>query len=239
MRLSMMFSIIIVLPGWANAYLIYEGYPPKLRFLNKNNKTGAWLLLMVGFATLFFFGSQRNPADAQQLDSSTPTATMVATISSRTITVTNLEPINVRSGPSSFDYPVIGTLPVGGTAPAVGRSPAGEWIQIEFPSAPRGKGWVYATNVTLSTGALLPIVEPPPTPAPLETPTLNPTYAAAFQTLPTLTRLPTFTAPPALLIPTFTNPDHSPANRYLTTWVIVVLGLLGIVGLAITSIRQR
>src|SRR5512141_985842 len=90
------------------------------------------------------------------------------------------EPINVRAGPSSFDYPIIGTLPKDGTAPAIGRSPKGEWIQIVFPSGPKGVGWVYAANVTLSTGSLLPVVEPPPTPTPATTPTINPTYAAAL-----------------------------------------------------------
>ena len=112
----------------------------------------------------------------------------------------------MRTGPSSFDYPIIGTIPVGGTAPAVGRSPAGEWIQIIFPDGPLGTGWVYAANVSLSPGANLPIVEPPPTPVPLETPTLNPTYVAAFQIVPTFTRQPTFTSPPPLQLPTYTNP---------------------------------
>ena len=46
------------------------------------------------------------------------------------ITVSYGEPINVRAGPSSFDYPIIGILPKDGTAPAIGRSPKGEWIQM-------------------------------------------------------------------------------------------------------------
>jgi hypothetical protein len=210
-----------------------------LQLLNPKYKSKAWLFLLLGFATLLFFSSSRNPAAAQQLDSLTPTTTIDSTISNNYITVTYPEPVNVRSGPSSFDYPIIGSLPSGGTAPAIGRSPAGEWIQIEFPSGPRGLGWVYAENVTLSTSALLPIVEPPPTPAPLETPTLNPTYVAAFQTLPSSTRLPTFTAPPPLVVPTYPNPVNSTTNRNLTMWVIVILGLIGIIGLILTSFRRH
>ncbi len=48
--------------------------------------------------------------------------------------------INVRQGPSSLAYPIVGTLPLGATAPALGRSPGGDWVQIQFDSAPDGKG---------------------------------------------------------------------------------------------------
>ena len=156
------------------------------------------------------------------------------------ITVTYIEPINVRTGPSSFDYPVIGSLPVGGTASAVGRSPVSEWIEIVFPDAPRGTAWVYAANVSLSPpGFLLPIVEPPPTPAPLETATLNPTFVAAFQIVATPTRLPTFTAPAPLAIPTFENPVSNSTSRSVTAWIIAILGLIGIAGILLTSFRRR
>ena len=50
------------------------------------------------------------------------------------ITVITDEPqINVRMGPSSSIYPIVGTLLTGSTAPALGRSPGGDWIQIEYP----------------------------------------------------------------------------------------------------------
>jgi hypothetical protein len=128
---------------------------------------------------------------------------------------------------------------VGGTAPAVGRSPAGEWIQIVYADAPRGTGWVYAANVSLSQNALLPIVEPPPTPTPVTTPTVNPTFVAAFQIQPTSTRLPTFTAPPSLVFPTYTNPAVTASSRSITVWVVLGLGLTGLVGLVLTSFRRR
>ena len=54
------------------------------------------------------------------------------------ITVTYVEPINVRGGPNTVDYPIVGRLNVGDTAPALGVSPKREWVQISFPSAPAG-----------------------------------------------------------------------------------------------------
>jgi hypothetical protein len=219
------------------AYLIYEGYPTKLRQVYRHLKAGFWFFLILVFAVLSGLVSSGNPVAAQQSETATPSS--IGFEPGRYITVTNKEPINVRSGPSSFDYPIIGTLPAGATAPAIGRSPAGEWIEIEFPGAPRGKGWVYAANIALSDGPLLPVVEPPPTPAPLETPTLNPTYVAAFEIQPTSTRLPTFTAPPPLTIPIYENPAISSSSRVITMWVIITLGLTGLIGIIFTSFRRR
>ena len=193
--------------------------------------------MILGLPVLIFFGVYRGRVAAQQLNTATPSVTLAG---APYITVTYIEPINVRTGPSSFDYPIIGTLPVGGTANAVGRSPASEWIQIVFPDGPRGTGWVYAANVSLSPpGYLLPIVEPPPTPTPVTTPTLNLTFVAAFQTLPTSTRLPTFTAPPPLVIPTYENTTQASGGRAITTWVIFGLGLIGIVGIVLAVFRRR
>jgi hypothetical protein len=203
-------------------------------------KAGFCITLVIGFVTLLLLGSYQNPVAAQQANATTPTVSLKGTPSGAYITVTYIEPINVRSGPSSFDYPVVGQLPVGGTASAIGRSPANEWIEITFPDSPRGTAWVYAANVTLSPpGFLLPFIEPPPTPTPVVTPTLNQTFVAAFQTLPTSTRLPTFTNPPPLVFPTYTNPSHASAGRAVTAWVFVLLGLLGLVGLVITSIKRH
>jgi uncharacterized protein YraI len=203
-----------------------------LRKLNLFTRIGIWIFLILGLASLPVLGFPRVSVAAQQNNTPTPNAGVY-------ITVTYIEPINVRSGPSSFDYPVVGSLPVGGTAPAIGRSPASEWIEIVFADAPRGNGWVYAANVSLSTDALLPIVEPPPTPTPVTTPTLNPTFVAAFQTLPTFTRLPTFTIPPALTMPIYSNPAVASSSRAITAWAVIILGLVGILGIVLTSFRRR
>ncbi len=198
-------------------------------------KTAGRLLLILATSVLLFSLFWINSGAAQQADEPTSTPN----ISGAYITVTYGDPINVRAGPSSFDYPIIGRLPVGGTAPAIGRSPAGEWIQISFPTGSRGVGWVYAPNVELSPGALLPVVEPPPTPTPLETTTINPTFAAALQPNPTATRKPTFTAPGPLNLPTYVNPETKPVGSFQTGWLIIGLGAIGLLGMAISSLRRH
>jgi hypothetical protein len=205
-------------------------------------KVGIWFFLITGLTTVLFMGSIWNPVAAQQMATVTPSPTVTPTVAAGMpyITVTYIEPINVRAGPSSFDYPVIGSLPVGGMAAAVGRSPAGEWVEIEFPGAPHGTAWVYAANVTISPpNALLPVVEIPPTPAPLETDTLNPTFVAAFPIISTSTRLPTFTPPPPLAIPTYVTHAPDSSGRVITAWMMAGLGLIGILGIIITSFRRR
>ncbi|MDL1909542.1 SH3 domain-containing protein [Chloroflexi bacterium CFX6] len=120
------------------------------------------------------------------------------------VTVTYSEPINVRGGPSTVYYPIVGRVSPGDVLPALGVSPGNEWVQISFPGAPGGVGWVYAAYVTVSGGELR-VVEPPPTPTPLATATINPTFAAAFISHPTETRMPTFTPPPPLTAPHYTD----------------------------------
>jgi uncharacterized protein YraI len=224
-----------------NLILFTKDTPIKFRQL-RLVKAVTWVFLLFGFTTVLFLGANRNRVAAQQLATSSPSPTVTPTVAAGMpyITVTYIEPINVRTGPSSFDYPVVGSLPVGGTAAAVGRSPAGEWVEIEFPQAPRGTAWVYAANVSLSPpNALLPVVEIPPTPAPLATITLNPTFVAAFPIVATSTRLPTFTPPPPLAIPTYVQHKPSTSGRTITAWLMAGLGVIGIIGLTISSFRRH
>ncbi len=132
---------------------------------------------------------------------------------------------NIRVGPSASIYPVIGQLFPGDTAPALGRSPGGDWIQIEFAGAPNNKGWVYSPLVLLSPGTLQ-IVEPPPTPIPPPTSTIDPTLAAQFLIEPTNTRLPTFTPPSPLSTPMYTQ-SASTDNSNDIPMAIVILSLGG------------
>ncbi len=159
-----------------------------------------------------------------------------ATPSGVYVTVTYSDPINVRGGPSTVNYPVIGQLPSGAVVPALGVSVAREWVQIEFTGSASGKGWVYASFVTVSGGEL-PVVEAPPTPIPAVTNTIDPTLAAAFEVVPTQTRLPTFTPPPPLEVPKFED-EGSIASSGVLGVLIIGLGLLGGVGL-ITSFLLR
>jgi len=144
------------------------------------------------------------------------------------ITVITDEPqINIRMGPSSSIYPIVGTLPTGSTAPALGRSQGGDWIQIGHPGAPNGVGWVYSPLVQVSAGTLR-IVEPPPTPVPPATSTIDPTLAAQFNIVPTSTRLPTFTPPPSLALPVYA--EASPAGSEKSVSLAVIILALASVG---------
>lgn len=73
-----------------------------------------------------FLTSEQERVQAQE--ASTPTGIFV--------TVTYTDPINVRGGPSTVFYPIIGQLNPGEVVPALGISPGREWIQISY--APTG-----------------------------------------------------------------------------------------------------
>jgi uncharacterized protein YraI len=79
----------------------------------------------------------------------------------------------------------VAQLNPGEVVPALGISPGREWIQISYPG---GTGWVYASFISISGGELR-IIEPPPTPTPLVTATIDLTLAAQFHAQPTETRL--------------------------------------------------
>ncbi len=156
------------------------------------------------------------------------------------ITVITDEPqINVRMGPSSSLYPIVGTLLRGATAPALGRSQGGDWIQIEYPGAPNNAGWVYSPLVQVSPGVLR-IVEPPPTPVPPATATIDPTLAAQFIFLPTSTRLPTFTPPPSLTPLVYTQFVNGQSQTSVPmAAIIIALVALGIIGFTLSLILRR
>ena len=162
-------------------------------------------------------------------DASTPSGVIV--------TVPYTDPINVRSGPSTVNYPIVGQLAPGDVVPALGISPGREWIQISFPGTASGTAWVYASFVSFSGGEL-PFVEPPPTPTPLATNTIDPTMAAAFNIQPTQTRMPTFTPPPPLEVPKFEDERSIVASGVLGVFIIV-LGLIGGIGLAISFMLRK
>ena len=200
-------------------------------------------LLLTVSAVLFFLwmifsASTLTVALAQQ---PTETPTTSASSTGMYITVITEEPqINVRMGPSSSIYPIVGTLPRGATAPALGRSAGGDWVQIEFPGAPYNKGWVYSPLVQVSPPGILFVVEPPPTPVPPPTATIDPTLAAQFAIIPTSTRLPTFTPPPSLTIQVYTQtPVNSVQDTIPLGAVIVAFVVLGMIGFSLSVIIRR
>jgi len=88
-------------------------------------------------------------------------------------TVTNFEPLNVRSGPSTA-YPIYGVAPVGSTAPVLGISEDGQWyvVAISTESSPDGTGWVNYAYVVLNnpSGAAIPVIPNPDEEVPVAPP---------------------------------------------------------------------
>lgn len=145
--------------------------------------------------------------------------------------------INVRTGPG-VNYPAIGILTARQQVPALGRSPGGDWVQIIYAGAPSGIAWVYAYLVTVLGN--LPIVESPPTPTPLVTPTIDPTLVAQYIIELAPTRLPTFTPPPPLVIPTYAPVTTGRGSAGIPMgFLIVGLSVLGLFGLMISLLRGR
>jgi hypothetical protein len=147
------------------------------------------------------------------------------------------EQVNVRAGPST-NYDIVGVLIAGQQVPARGRSVGGDWVQIEYPGVPGGVAWVYSPLVDVTGG--LPVVEPPPTPTPQTTPTIDPTLAAQFIDEIPPTRLPTFTPPPPLVIPTFQAQASPTGNVGIPMgFIIIGLGVVGLFGTLISLLRGR
>jgi hypothetical protein len=92
--------------------------------------------------------------------------------------------------------------------------------------------------VKLSPNADVITIEPPPTPTPPTTPTIDPTLAAAFIPQFTPTRLATFTPSGPLVIPTYESPKARVSGIPLGL-VIVLLALIGGFGALISFLRGR
>ena len=153
-------------------------------------------------------------------------------------TVTYTEPINVRGGPSTVQYPRVGHLNPGDVVQALGVSPGSEWVQIAYPDAPGGVGWVYAIYVSV-TGGELHVVEAPATPTPPVTATIDATLAAAFNFQPTPSRIPTFTPAPPLTVPQFTQVAASQATGVAPGYFVITLLFLGAIGLLVSFFWRK
>jgi uncharacterized protein YraI len=146
--------------------------------------------------------------------------------------------VNVRLGPGT-NYDKVGVLIAGQEAPALGRSSGGEWIKIIYPGVAGNVAWVYAPFVVLdSSQQLLPIIEPPHTPTPKVTPTIDPTLAAQFnlgEAPPT--RLPTYTPADPVIQPTI-EPVQVESSRGFPP-ILAILGLLvvGLFGIVVSFLR--
>lgn len=209
------------------------------RTLNRS-KIAFCFIVIAGCVLAGVFGVE-HPATvhAQQPTGSVPTVT--GTASGPAVKVDqSVSQVRVYAGPGSFDYPAVGVLVAGETAPALGRARGREdWIQIYYAGVPGATAWVFGLYVSLSPGALLPLVDLPPTPTPFSTPTINPTLEAAFIGQQTPTRLPTFTPAPPLELPLFTDVGAAQTTGVPTGLLILSLGLFGFFGAIISYLRGR
>ena len=192
-------------------------------------------LIIIGVSLLTFIPVNANLI--QQPTIGIPTVTGTPKGVTATIGLDQEEPINVRSGPSVF-FDKIGVLLPGQELPVLGKTAGGDWILIEYLGVPGNIGWIYAPYVVLTPGEIQ-IVEPPPTPSPIMTKTINPTLAAQFIVTPISTRLPTFTPAPPMIIPTYMDYSISAAPGGIPMGLIIlVIAGLGVLIALFSKIRE-
>ena len=144
--------------------------------------------------------------------------------------------INVRSGPGT-EYDRVGTLLANQEVIGKGRTEGGSWILIEYMGGPDNYAWVYSSYVDYRGD--LPIVVVPNTPTPRITNTIDPTLAAQFIITVEPTRLPTFTEPAPLVIPTFqTVTGVNVSGGVPMGMIILICGILGVI-IGLVTLSQR
>jgi len=144
-------------------------------------------------------------------------------------------PLNVRSFPNSTSTRV-GVFLVGQEAKAYGYY--GDYVMIDYAGAPDNRGWIVLNRVEVFGGSL-PMLQPPPTETPSITKTIDPTLAAQFIITAIPSRLPTFTEPPALQIPTYPSEVGGTTTGGIPIgYVIVVLAGFGLFLTLIAVLRR-
>jgi len=205
-----------------------------------NKRWTVWVTILVLLFGLMIFQAQTVFADPLYQIPTGNIATVTGTPGGPMVTVRldlDQPSVNVRSGPNTTTYKIVGVLLLGQKAAAKGVSPGGEWILIEYLGAPNGEGWVYSANVNKTPGDLK-VVQPPATPTPLVTSTIDPTMAAQFVVTQAPTRLASFTPPPPLVIPTFAaQSSNDIQSRVPMALIIIALAAIGLF-LGIFSLTQ-
>jgi hypothetical protein len=196
---------------------------------------GVWILIIASLLWVQVLSISASSL-AQIPTVSVPTVTS-SPMGATAIVTLEQDQINVRSGPNT-NYPIVGVLIAGQHVPALGRTVGGDWVQIAYPGVPGGVAWVYSPLVQVIGS--MPLVEPPPTPTPKTTPTIDPTLAAQFIVEVAPTRLPTYTPPPPLVIPTFSTVETVPGVGNIPMGLVIIgLGVIGAFGMLISLLQGR
>lgn len=194
--------------------------------------------LALGSMILIQASSVRADWDAQIPTGSVPTVTGTPAGAIALVLDNEQGYANVRSGPSTIGYDVVGVLIPGQQVPALGRTSGGDWVMIAYPGVPDGVAWVFADLVRVDGS--LPVLEPPPTPTPRVTATIDPTLAAQFLVEVLPTRQPTYTQPPPIVIPTFSQEAaNSGTGRVPMGLLIIGMAVVGLFGTLISFLRGR
>ena len=207
--------------------MLYKPFKGWIRLLIVGGMAGLMSMLVLSSLSVGNVHAQQPTGNVPTV-TGTPAGPYVTVYSDQTF-------IDIYAGPSNYDYDKIGIMAAGTSAPALGKSQDGNWIEIVYFGVPGGVGWVYAPSVKITIGSL-PKLSAPPTPAPQTTPTLNPTFVAAYGLQVVPTRLPTYTPPNPLTLPTFA-PIAGGASRVPYGLVILILALIGIFGAVISFLR--
>ncbi len=174
---------------------------------------------------------------AQQPTGSVPTVTGTPSGPMAMVHAGGIEQINVRAGPGA-NYDAVGILVIGQQVPVLGQVATHDWIEIVYLGAPDDIGWVLAALVDVV--GEIPDIPVPPTPTPRTTPTTDPTLAARYIVDVPATRLPTFTPPDPLSIPTFPPVTSERGRGSLPMGLVLIgLGVVGIFGALISLLRGK
>ena len=199
-------------------------------------------ILLVGLISCLVWLTQATLASANRLPQiptgSIPTVTGTP-IGALAVVLDNEQGfVNVRAGPGTVNYDIVGVLVVGQQVPALGRTKGGDWVQVAYPGVSGGVAWVYSDLVEIKGS--LSVVEPPPTSTPQVTATIDPTLAAQFLVEAPPTRLPTFTEPAPVSMPTYAlNAPITTPSRIPMGLVVIGLAVVGLFGLLISFLGGR
>ena len=151
--------------GTASLGLLNSG--EKVRILSKD-ATGGWYRIVYPPASLDsgWVASRFVQVGADM------TIPVEATPTSSGPTGLVMQKLNVRSGPGTT-FNSLGMLDANSVVSLTGKNRSASWFQIEYASAPGGRGWVTAQYIQLDPSAELPVLDDYGTPLPPGTAVAN------------------------------------------------------------------